>query len=422
MKAAHIMVSVKKDAPVNEIESAQKKINEIYDKLTKGENFEDLALNYSDDPGSSDKGGKLPEFGSGSNTRMVLEFENESFKLLKNGDISKPFQSEFGFHIVKRLNHTPLASFETLKKEIQSKVNKDERSKITQYYLIQKLKKEYNFKIVNEKNLKWFVKNIDSNYYLGNWNYNKLKSDETLFILSNQNFTQKMFAHFLSNNFRIPKQNNKSLIKKQFENWINQEILKFEDSNLENKYPEFKSLMQEYHDGILLYDIMTDKVWNKATRDTIGLKDFYNKNIDKYQWKERIDATIYECLNKEIAQNVFKMLKLNDTINSKHILNTINKTSELNVKVKMNKYEIDELNFIKGKKINKGINPLIEFNNKFYVVSISNIIPASPKNIKEARGLVTSDYQNFLEKQWLSELSKKYSFKINEEVIYNLSK
>jgi peptidyl-prolyl cis-trans isomerase SurA len=422
MKAAHIMVSVKKDAPVNEIESAQKKINEIYDKLTKGENFEDLALNYSDDPGSSDKGGKLPEFGSGSNTRMVLEFENESFKLLKNGDISKPFQSEFGFHIVKRLNHTPLASFETLKKEIQSKVNKDERSKITQYYLIQKLKKEYNFKIVNEKNLKWFVKNIDSNYYLGNWNYNKLKSDETLFILSNQNFTQKMFAHFLSNNFRIPKQNNKSLIKKQFENWINQEILRFEDSNLENKYPEFKSLMQEYHDGILLYDIMTDKVWNKATRDTIGLKDFYNKNIDKYQWKERIDATIYECLNKEIAQNVFKMLKLNDTINSKHILNTINKTSELNVKVKMNKYEIDELNFIKGKKINKGINPLIEFNNKFYVVSISNIIPASPKNIKEARGLVTSDYQNFLEKQWLSELSKKYSFKINEEVIYNLSK
>lgn len=422
MKAAHIMVSVKKDAPKEEIETAQKKINEIYDKLIKGENFEDLALNYSDDPGSSDKGGKLPEFGSGSNTRMVLEFENESFKLLKNGDISKPFQSEFGFHIVKRLNHAPLASFETLKKEIQSKVNKDERSKITQYYLIQKLKKEYNFKIVNEKNLKWFVKNIDSNYYLGNWNYNKLKSDETLFILSNQNFTQKMFAHFLSNNFRIPKQNNKSLIKKQFENWINQEILRFEDSNLENKYPEFKSLMQEYHDGILLYDIMTDKVWNKATRDTIGLKDFHNKNIDKYQWKERIDATIYECLNKEIAQNVFKMLKLNDTINSKHILNTINKTSELNVKVKMNKYEIDELNFIKGKKINKGINPLIEFNNKFYVVSISNIIPASPKNIKEARGLVTSDYQNFLEKQWLSELSKKYSFKINEEVIYNLSK
>ena len=422
MKAAHIMVSVKKDAPVDEIESAQKKINEIYDKLTKGENFEDLALNYSDDPGSSDKGGKLPEFGTGSNTRMVLEFENESFKLLKNGDISKPFQTDFGFHIVKRLNHTPLASFEGMKKDIQSKVNKDERSKITQYFLIQKLKKEYNFKIVNEKQLKWFVKNIDSNYYKGNWNYNKLKTDETLFILSNQKYTQKMFAQFLSNNFRIPKQDNKLLIKKQFENWINQEILKFEDSNLENKYPEFKSLMQEYHDGILLYDIMTDKVWNKATRDTIGLKDFYNKNIDKYQWKERIDATIYECLNKEIAQNVFKMLKLNDTINSKHILNTINKTSELNVKVKMNKYEIDELNFIKGKKINKGINPIIEFNKKFYVINITDIIPACPKNIREAKGIVTSDYQNFLEKQWLSELSNKYTFKINEEVIYNLSK
>ena len=100
MKASHIMISAKKDASTEEIELARKKINEIYEKLKKGENFEDLAINFSDDPGSSDKGGKLPEFGSGSNTRMVMDFENECFNLKQNGDYSKPFQTEFGFHIV----------------------------------------------------------------------------------------------------------------------------------------------------------------------------------------------------------------------------------------------------------------------------------------------------------------------------------
>ncbi len=422
MKASHIMISAKKDASTEEIEIARKKINEIYEKLKKGENFEDLAINFSDDPGSSDKGGKLPEFGSGSNTRMVMDFENECFNLKQNGDYSKPFQTEFGFHIVKRLNHTPLGSFEALKKEIQSKVNKDERSKITQQSLIKKLKKEYNYKLNDKKALKWFVKNLDSSYYKGNWNYEKLSSDKLIFSFSNKNYTQKMFANYLKNNFRIPKQDNPLVVSKQFDNWVNQEILLFEDQNLENKYPEFKSLMQEYHDGVLLYEIMTDKVWNKASRDTLGLNEFYNNNIKKYQWEERVEGTIYECLNKEIAQNVLKMLKLNDTITSKYVLEKINKSSELNVKVKMNKYEINELTFAKGKKISLGINPIFELNNKFYILKTSKIIPSGPKTIKEAKGLITSDYQNYLEKEWINELSKKYTFKVYDNIIYNLSK
>jgi peptidyl-prolyl cis-trans isomerase SurA len=422
MKASHIMISVKKDASKEDIESARKKINEIHEKLKKGENFEELALNFSDDPGSSDKGGKLPEFGSGSNTRMVAEFENEAFNLKQNGDFSSPFQTDFGFHIVKRINHTPLASFESLKKDIQLKVNKDERSKITQQSLVKKLKKEYNYTLVDKKALKWFVKNLDSSYYVGTWNHEKLNSDKIIFSIVNKNYTQKMFAQFLKTNFRISKQENQSVVSKQYENWVSQEILKYEDANLENKYPEFKALMQEYHDGVLLYEIMTDKIWNRASKDTFGLKEFYNLNINKYQWKERIDATIYECLNKEIAQNVAKMLKLSDTINSKHVIEKINKSSELNVKVKMNKYEKDELSYIQNRKINKGINPIIEHNNKFYVLKVSEVIPSGPKSLKEARGLITSDYQNLLEKLWLEELNKKYTVKVNSEVIYNLSK
>jgi peptidyl-prolyl cis-trans isomerase SurA len=419
MKTAHIMIAVKRDGNKSDIDVAKKKIEEIYLKLKAGEKFEELALNFSDDPGSSEKGGKLPEFGSGTTTRMVPEFEEAAFQITKDGEFCAPIQTDFGFHIIKRLDLSPLASFESMKKELQSKVNRDDRSKKTQTALINKLKIEYNFQDLSKKGLKWFVKNIDSNYYKGKWTASKLKKDEVLFNLKNQSFTQKQFANYINSNYRVPKTDAKNLINKQYQAWVSQEILKYEDSQLETKYPEFKALMQEYHDGVLLYEIMTDKVWNKANKDTIGLKNFYESHKFNYQWKDRIDAMIYECLDKNIANQVIKMLK-SDTITSKHILEKLNAKSELNLKVKTNKYEISEIPYLKGRTFKKGTNPSYEFGGKYYVIKVDELIPAGPKLLLDAKGLITSDYQNYLEQEWLKELAKKYAFKINDKIIYSL--
>lgn len=422
MKASHIMISLKKEANEEEIKTAKRKIDEIYEKLLKGENFEELAQNFSDDPGSSDKGGKLPEFGSGATTRMVTEFEDAAFSLKNNGDISKPIKTDFGYHIIKRINITPLGSFDSMKKELQNKVNKDDRVKKTQTVLIEKLKIDYNYTEVGIKQLKWFIKNIDTSYYYGKWNASKLSTDKVIFTLNNIPYTQKKFANYLISNYRnINKTSNKSLIQKQFKNWVNTEVINYEDEHLEQKYPEFKALMQEYHDGVLLYEIMTDKVWNKASKDTLGLKQFYENNKQNYTWKNRIDATIYECIDKAIADKVFKMIK-NDTINSKHVIEKLNATSELNVKVKMNKFEIQDSPFLKDTKLKKGINPVYEYNGKYYVIKVAEIMPASTKLLNEAKGIITSDYQNHLEKMWLDELNKKYTFRVNENIIYSLDK
>lgn len=419
MKTAHIMVAVKRESNTSDIDAAKKKIDEIYSKLISGEKFEELAANFSDDPGSSEKGGKLPEFGSGTTTRMVPEFEEAAFQLNKDGDFSLPIQTDFGFHIIKRLELSPLASFESMKKELQTKVNRDDRSKKTQTALINKLKLEYNFTDNSKKGLKWFVKHIDSNYYKGKWSSSKLKKDEVLFTLKAQNFTQQQFANYLQSNYRVPKTNAKDLVKKQYDAWVSFEILKYEDLQLETKYPEFKALMQEYHDGVLLYEIMTDKVWNKANKDTLGLKNYYEKNKTNYMWKDRIDAMVYECLDKNIANQVVKMLK-NDTITSKHILEKLNAKSELNLKVRTNKYEISDIPYLKGRTFKIGTNPIYEFGSKFYVIKVKELIPSGPKLLQDAKGLITSDYQNYLEKVWLDELAKKYTFKINEKIIYSL--
>ncbi len=420
MKAAHIMISANEKSTDEEKLNAENKIQEIYEKLKKGEPFEELAQNFSEDLSSSEKGGILPEFGTGTTTRMITEFETNAFSLEKDNDFSAPFKTDFGFHIVKRIQLTPLASFEKLKKEIQSKINRDDRVHLSQNHFIEKLKKEYNYQVLSTKELKWFYKNIDTNYYNGGWTGNGLTTNKELFKIDQKVFTQKEFSNYLVENYRqIRKTSIKQLVNDQFKNWVNFELLAFEKSQLEVKYPDFKTLMQEYHDGVLLYEIMTDLIWNKASLDTIGLNTYFEANKNKYMWKERINATVYECGSQKIADKVVKLLK-NDTINSRHVLQIINDTSELNLSVKTNLYEKENTAFLKNTTLKKGVNLPYQHGLKIYVVKVDEIIPPSAKLLNETKGLVITDYQNYLEQTWLEELSKKYSFKVIEENIYNL--
>jgi peptidyl-prolyl cis-trans isomerase SurA len=420
IKTAHIMVAVSKDASKDDIQAAEKKITELHDKLKAGENFEALASDHSDDPSTSNKGGVLPPFGTGTTTRMVPVFEDAAFSLKNDGDFSTPVRTEYGFHIIKRLEWKDVGAFESMKKELQGRVNKDERSKKTQDSFVSNLKKEYGYKDNSAKTLKWFIKNIDSTYYIGKWNADKLKSNKAIFTLGKEKFTQQQLADYMEANFRnVRKDDAKVVVKQQFKAWEKEAILASEEGKLAGKYPEFKALVNEYHDGILLYEIMTDKVWNKAMKDTTGLREFFNANRSKYMWGNRVDAIVYECLNMDIANQVSKMIQ-NDTINSKHVLDKINKESELNLRVRTNKFDKESTNFLKDRTLNKGINKAFELDGKFYVIKVNELLNPKEKEFSEAKGAATSDYQNFLEKNWLEELAKKHAIKISYDVLYSL--
>jgi len=191
---------------------------------------------------------------------------------------------------------------------------------------------------------------------------------------------------------------------------------------LERKHPEFKALMQEYHDGILLYEVMTDKVWNKAIKDSSGLRAFYEQNAGKYQWGKRYNAFVYECLNDDVAKQVTGMLKSSDTITSKTIIGAVNKSSELNLRVRTNKFEVAQTAFLKDRDLNIGVNQPYTYEGKVYVVKVDEILMPGPKLLSEAKGAATSDYQNYLEKMWLEELAKKHPITVNTAVLYSLGK
>ena len=351
---------------------------------------------------------------------MVPSFEDAAYLLKKDGDFSQPVKTDYGFHIIKRLEWSDVKPFDVVKKEIQTKVNKDERSKKTQDSFVAKLKTNYGYTNAGAKPLAWFVANLDSTYFTGSWNYINLKSNKVIFTLGKKKFMQKDFAEYLRKNYKgIKKDVPARVVELQLKNWEKSAILAYEESLLVNKYPAYKALVSEYHDGILLYEVMSDKVWNKAVKDTSGLRKFFNDNREKYLWPNRLDATIYECLNKEIASKVSSML-LNDTINSKHVIEVINKNTELNLKVKMNKFDINQTAFLKDQNLSKGLNSMYEFEGKFYVVKVAAVLPIMQKEFQEAKGASTSDYQNYLEQEWLTELRKKHPIVIYDSVLYGL--
>ena len=226
------------------------------------------------------------------------------------------------------------------------------------------------------------------------------------------------FALFLEQQmvFRSPT-DLKDLVGQIYEKWVEEVVVSFEDSQLETKRVEFKNLLHEYRDGILLFDLTDQKVWSKAVKDTAGLRAFYEKNKNNYLWDDRADVTTYRCLDAKISAEVRKMLAKGKA--EKEIVETINKTSQLNVSV-------ENVMYLKGE--NKNVNDnwkegivakdiKDDKDAKMLVIKINKIIPKSPKALNEARGLVTADFQVNLEKEWIAYLKNKYPVKIDDAVL-----
>lgn len=417
--AAHIMVAMNKDADETEITNAEKKIGEIYQELQGGESFEKLARLYSDDQGSKAKGGQLPPFGSGTNQRMVTEFEDAAFALKNDGDYSKPFKTDYGFHIVKRIEYKPLGSFEELKSQLQQKLSRGDRANQSEKAFIAKLKEENSFKDKGAKRLPWFYENIDSTVFKKNWESPSLKKNKWMFKYNNTKYDMIGFMNFIAESKKGKQMPVHNFIDEKYTQWQDAEIMEDEKSRLVVKYPAYKALLQEYHDGVLLYEIMKDKVWDKAIKDTVGLKSFFEANLDKYQWPARTHAVIYSSSKKEMLTEA-KLLNDLDTLTMYDILNKVNSDSQLNLEAETGKYIPSEKAIIANKDLKLGANDIFKEGDKFYLIVVEEKLPAGPKALREARGSVIQAYQEHLENKWLNELREKHTITVNKEALYTI--
>ena len=355
---------------------------------------------------------------------MAKEFEDASFSLKNIDEFTKPFKTDFGWHIVILNDKKTLGSLEETKEEISRKINKGSRSLLSEYALLKELKNDYNFsenKFINARKI-----NIKSNLNLEklenaqlvNSDINKSIWDNLeLFTLDGISYTQKNFKDFIVENQEVGL--NFDMLYNRFVDFT---CLEYEESKLEQKYPEYKALLNEFRDGILLFDLTSKKVWNRAIEDTIGLQKFYELNSKDYFWNERVQANIYTCTNSNVLLKLKRLLKKNEEDKIDEILNEINKKNPLSVIFESNKYLFGDNKYVDKVEWKKGIYVVDSEGETAVLVEVLDVLEEQPKQLSEIKGKVISDYQNYLEEKWLDELRNKYSVTINNDVLYSLLK
>lgn len=413
VQVAHILKKFPDQASKTQKEVVRKDVFDLYEQLKNGANFEELATAKSDDKASAQRGGLMNYFGVG---RMVSSFEEAAFGLKNIGDISEPIETPFGWHIIRLIDKKPLESFDKLKPEIVRAFNNDGRAQVCRQAFVDKLKIQYGYKLNNvafDELIAYAQKytHPDSLYLAGAKGMNK-----TLFSLKNHNIKQGSYIKYIYSLSNNKEANTITQTYNLLESFVNEEVMRFEDTQLENKYPEFKYLLQEYHDGILLFNISNDLVWEKASRDTVGLERYFRQNIEKYKWDSpRYKGRIFYCKDKKLSKTIQKQAKKMTESQLVSYITQLNKDSlivdtEYGLWTKGNNKVIDRLGF-KDKKAS--FTPTQKYP---YVFVVGKLLSLYPSSYKDVRAAVITDYQDFLEAEWLKSLHQKYPVKVNDEV------
>nr|NQU89215.1 peptidylprolyl isomerase [Bacteroidota bacterium] len=414
VQVAHLFMVIPTDATAEDSLVAHNKVDSLYNALMDGSDWNELVLEFSADKGSNMNGGVLPWFGS---NRMVPEFIDAVNTISDTGHIAKPVLTSYGWHIIKLVDKKPIGSFEDEKADLKQSLAKDTRSKQSKESIIRRIKKEDNYKDFPMA-IEAFYTVIDSTIFKRKWDTEKATGlNETIFELGGETYTQQDFAEYISTHQSISsKESIASYVDKTFAGFVDDKAIEFEDVRLEMKYPEFKSLVNEYRDGILLFELTDQKVWSKAIKDTTGLKEFHKKHKNDYMWGERVDATLVTGSSKAAAENALKLAT--EGFNGDQIKDAFRNDSTVTVKVITKKFPKNENDIIDNIDWKKGNSKVVkgEDDNWGFAI-IHKLVKPEPKSLNESRGLITADYQNFLEKAWIEELKQKYTVTVNEDVL-----
>lgn len=422
MEVSHILIRKKYKGQI--VKNAKQQADSIYMALTAGENFDVLCKKFSQDTKTKDRSGYLGFFGI---NRYERAFEEAAFAIKNDGGYSRPIESQVGYHIIKRLSKKDLSDFNKAQKQLKRVVSSSERFDIAREALIEEIKKDGELK-ENKAAFNNFKRQLDAEFFSFKWAIPELKDEELISFKSGQKATIKEFAAYCKSKSKIRLRYNKQSKAPEaadalYKSFVDDEAIKYEESNLENKYPEFKSLMREYREGILLFEATEREVWNKASADTIGLKAFYEVNKDKYQWEDRAKVIEYtlKTTNAKVIKKAFKRAK-KKTVNE--VVAETNKEKQI---LSYKEFTLDKSNKkmagVKKWKNGELTEPSVDIEkNKTVFYKIIETLPPGRKKLSEARGYVISDYQDSLEKDWIKMLESSYEVDIKTDVFNSLIK
>lgn len=413
---AHIMILKPNNKAAAEEQKAKQTITDIYQKIQQGESFEALAKQFSEDKSSAVNGGILQRFGSGQLTSQ--EFEDVAFSLKDKNQISAPFESKFGWHIVKLIEKHPVQSLDEMRYDLENKIRRDERSLIITNSLAKKARAKYPIK-VDEKMVSKIKSWITDDYYTQTWSIPEKANevDQTLVTINNDSkIATKEFLNYLVSQQKgsVKVKPTSKLVDQLLENWLDDKLIAYYDANLEKEFPDFKYVMDEYRDGLLLFDLMEKEIWIKAKTDTVGLEAFYQSHKNDYMWKKRVDVDLLSSTDSKIIKKAQGYLKSGKSLD--YIKDKLNKEGQVNIMVKSGVFEEDFDVLPEFKIEKKGVTPIVSKGEYYFTALVKEVKPAEPKALSECKGKLINDYQQYLESNWVSELKKEFNVKVDETV------
>lgn len=411
VRVRQIFFAAGEKATLAEKQRAERSAQEIYTRLEKGEDFISLVA-FSEDRKTKDKQGEMPEFGL---NKMMSNFEYAAFSLDQPGDYSEPIRTNIGWHVIQLIEKKPLPEFDILKKEIKSKVKRDSRSQIGAKKFVNTLKRNYEFS-VNERNYKKAVALVDvKQYAAGTWTVPNLKTDRSVATFADQELRQSTILEFWAKNQKQQSEESiEEYLRLLFNVISNDKIIAYEDSQLEVKYPDFRNLVREYREGILLFDLTQEEVWDKAAKDSVGIYNHYQKIKNNYTWDDRISYKLWVAQNERDAKRIFKWVSKQKETKLKSFLTSNDALAVAVSSGTAQKKDEEVLQLMWN--TTPGVYGPVGYKDGFAVLQIIDYHPSAPKALNEVKGLVIASYQNELEAAWVKSLEDKFDISIDPVV------
>lgn len=405
VEVSHIML---RGSPGNDAK-VKNKIFEIYDQLQVGRPWDELCREFSDDQATRNTGGRLRPFGLGA-LSAVPEFESMAFSLHEPGDVSDPFQSAYGWHIIRLERRIPIPSFQVVEPTLKNRVSRDERIQLADRRALEKKKKTFGF-TEDIETFSLLMKSADSTLLTGKWKYNgdvKLRG-RTLFSLEGNTIAASQFILYAEREQVAGGRTPGGYMTQLYESFVKDRLEELEENMLLKTSREYKNLTLEYKEGILLFTIMEKEVWNKASEDTTGLRIFYEKNKEKFMVGERVRAYIFSTEDSVFLAQTRSKLAAGDSIQRQDL-------KKFKSVVAARNYARGDSKAIDGVPWAIGLHTT-KIDGTHYMVQIDKLVAPGIKALDEAKAQAISSYQDHLEQKWVMELKSKYAVKVNRKAM-----
>jgi len=418
---AHIMIGKTKDDDRSR-RDALSKIGTIHRKLEQGESFEALARQFSEDKNTAEQGGNLGTITSGQLNSLI--FEDAAFSIENVGEYTKPIETEFGWHIIKLIEKYPQKPFEEAEKDIRLKLQTNERAKVVDQIMVSRLKKKYKPKIDYTLLRSVVDLVVTESYYAENFTIpqNTTEFNKTSIAIGKKKIAATEFLTFIKNEQdRKQRVQPLELLKGQLvTDFVSFSLTEHHDQNLENEFPEFKYIMDEYREGLLLFDLMEKEIWEKAQNDTLALEKFYHQNPGKYYWSKRLKAVVASSVNKKFVEQTKQYFEQEKSVD--FIKQELNKDAVVNIMIDEGFYEQKSNGLPKDYDLSVGVSQVYKEGDYYYVILGKEIIPPFMKTFEEAKNKVINDYQEYLESTWIDSLKEEFKCKINKKAMKKVKK